>query len=137
MNFTKEDLQKEVSYKTSRSGGKGGQNVNKVSSKVELLFNFDQSALFTEEEKQLLWSKLQSRLNKDSNLQVVCEEERSQYLNKEKAIEKLILILTRALQQPKIRKAVKPTKAMIAARLAKKKIQSAKKDNRKKNFDDQ
>lgn len=136
MNFTKEDLQKEVIYKTSRSGGKGGQNVNKVSSKVELLFNFDQSALFTDEEKQLLWSRLQSRLNKDSNLQVVCEEERSQYLNKEKALEKLQLILTKALYQPKLRKAVKPTKAMIAARLAKKKIQSAKKENRKRNFDD-
>jgi len=136
MNFTKDDLQKEVTYKTSRSGGKGGQNVNKVSSKVELLFNFDQSALFTEEEKQLLWSKLQSRLNKDSNLQVVCEEERSQLLNKEKALDKLVLILTNALHQPKIRKAVKPTKAMIAARLAKKKIQSAKKQNRKKDFGD-
>jgi ribosome-associated protein len=136
MNFTKEDLQKEVTYKTSRSGGKGGQNVNKVSSKVELLFNFDQSPLFTEEEKQLLWSKLQSRLNKDSNLQVVCEEERSQLLNKEKALEKLQLILANALHQPKTRKAVKPTKAMIAARLAKKKIQAAKKENRKKNFYD-
>lgn len=136
MNFTKDDLQNEVSYKTSRSGGKGGQNVNKVSSKVELLFNFDQSALFTEEEKKLLWSRLQSRLNKDSNLQVVCEEERSQLLNKEKALEKLVQILVKALHQPKIRKAVKPTKAMIAARLAKKKIQSAKKENRKKDFGD-
>ena len=137
MNFTKADLQNEVTYKTSRSGGKGGQNVNKVSSKVELLFNFDQSALFTEEEKHLLWSKLQSRLNKESYLQVVCEEERSQYLNKEKALEKLYLILTNALHRPKVRKAVKPTKAMIAARLAKKKIQSAKKENRRKNFGDQ
>jgi ribosome-associated protein len=136
MNFTKDDLQNEVSYKTSRSGGKGGQNVNKVSSKVELLFNFDQSDLFTEEEKKLLWSKLQSRLNKEGNLQVVCEEERSQLLNKEKALEKLVQILIKALHQPKIRKAVKPTKAMIAARLAKKKIQSAKKENRKRNFDD-
>lgn len=137
MNFTREDLQKEVTYKTSRSGGKGGQNVNKVSSKVELIFNFDQSPLFTDDEKQLLWAKLQSRLNKDSNLQVVCEEERSQYLNKEKALDKLVMILTNALHQPKMRKAVKPTKAMIAARLAKKKIQAAKKQDRKKNFDDQ
>jgi ribosome-associated protein len=136
MNFTTEDLQKEITYKTSRSGGKGGQNVNKVSSKVELLFNFDRSEVFTEEEKRLLWAKLQSRLNKDGNLQVVCEEERSQYLNKEKALEKLYLILTKALHQPKTRKATKPTKAMIAARLVKKKIQAAKKENRKKNFED-
>jgi len=105
MNFTKTDLQKEITYKTSRSGGKGGQNVNKVSSK-------------------------------DGYLQVVCEEERSQYLNKEKALEKLHRILTRALHQPKARKATKPSKVMIAARLANKKIQAAKKENRKRSFDD-
>ena len=136
MNFTKDDLQTEVTYKTSRSGGKGGQNVNKVSTKVELLFNFDNSPLFTDEEKQLLWSRLQSRLNKDGNLQVVSEEERSQLLNKERALEKLMVILEKALHQPKKRKATKPTKAMIAARLATKKIQSAKKENRRRNFDD-
>jgi ribosome-associated protein len=136
MNFTKADLQKEVTYKTSRSGGKGGQNVNKVSSKVELLFAINQSALFTDEEKALLLTKLQSRLNKDGHLQVVCEEERSQYLNKEKALEKLHLILIRALHKPKVRKATKPSKAMIAARLANKKIQASKKENRKNSFDD-
>ncbi len=136
MNFTKTDLQKEVTYKTSRSGGKGGQNVNKVSSKVELLFAINQSTLFTDEEKALLLTKLQSRLNKDGYLQVVCEEERSQYLNKEKALEKLHLILTKALHKPKVRKATKPSKAMIAARLANKKIQADKKENRKKSFDD-
>ena len=136
MNFTKTDLQREVTYKTSRSGGKGGQNVNKVSSKVELLFDVKQSLLFTEEEKELVLSKLGSRLNKDGHVQVVSEEERSQYLNKERAIEKLLLILTRALHQPKARKATKPNKAMIAARLANKKIQAAKKEKRKKSFDD-
>ena len=54
MNFSKIELQKEITYKTSRSGGKGGQNVNKVSSKVELLFDVNSSLLFTDEEKQLL-----------------------------------------------------------------------------------
>jgi ribosome-associated protein len=136
MNFTKTDLQKEVTYKTSRSGGKGGQNVNKVSSKVELLFDIGQSLLFTDEEKSLVLSKLQSRLNKDGYLQVMCEEERSQYLNKEKALEKLHLIIIRSLHRPKVRKATKPSKAMIAARLANKKLQAAKKENRKKGFDD-
>ncbi|MGZ3751502.1 MAG: peptide chain release factor-like protein, partial [Mucilaginibacter sp.] len=77
MNFTKADLQKEVIYKTSRSGGKGGQNVNKVSSKVELLFNIEQSMLFSDDEKQLLQQKLVSRFNKDGFVQVMSEEERS------------------------------------------------------------
>ncbi len=135
MNFTKDDLQKEVTYKTSRSGGKGGQNVNKVSSKVELLFDINQSNLFTDEQKALLLAKLQSRLNRDGYLQVMSEEERSQYLNKERALEKLQLILTHALHQPKARKASKPSKAMIEARLAKKKMQSSKKENRKGGFD--
>ncbi|MBB6110666.1 alternative ribosome rescue aminoacyl-tRNA hydrolase ArfB [Mucilaginibacter lappiensis] len=135
MNLTKSELQKEITYKTSRSGGKGGQNVNKVSSKVELLFNVGSSELFTEEEKLLLNDKLQNRLNKDGFVQVICDEERSQYLNKEKAIERLIVLLTRALQKPKVRKPTKVSKAAKAARLDNKKKHSAKKENRKVDFD--
>jgi len=135
MNLNKSDLQKEITYKTSRSGGKGGQNVNKVSSKVELLFNVDSSALFTEEEKLLLNDKLQNRFNKDGFVQVICDEERSQYLNKEKAIERLILLLTRALQKPNVRKPTKVSKAAKAARLDDKKKRSARKENRKVDFD--
>jgi ribosome-associated protein len=101
MNITKADLQKEIMYKTSRSGGKGGQNVNKVSSYV----------------------------------QVICDEERSQYLNKEKAIERLIVLLARALQVQKPRKPTKPGKKAKAERLDNKKAQSAKKENRKRSFD--
>ncbi|WPV00329.1 alternative ribosome rescue aminoacyl-tRNA hydrolase ArfB [Mucilaginibacter sp. cycad4] len=135
MNFTKADLQKETSYKASRSGGKGGQNVNKVSSKVELLFSIGSSALFTDEEKQLLTEKLQNRLNKDGYVQVICDEERSQYLNKEKAIERLTSLLTKALQKPKARKPTKVSKAAKAARLDSKKMQSTKKEGRGKRFD--
>src|SRR6202012_2703444 len=97
MNFTKTGLQKEITYKTSRSGGKGGQNVNKVSSKVELLFSISNSLLFSDEEKALLNDKLQSRFNKDGLVQIICDEERSQYLNKEKAVERLISLLIRSL----------------------------------------
>lgn len=135
MNFTKADLQKEVSYKTSRSGGKGGQNVNKVSTKVELLFPIETSLLFTDDEKALLLSKLQNRLNKDGLLQIICDEERSQFLNKEIAIERLIMVLTQALIVPKVRKKVKVSKAKKAARLDNKKLHSAKKESRRKGFD--
>ena len=135
MNFSKTELQKEITYKTSRSGGNGGQNVNKVSSKVELLFDVNSSLLFTDEEKQLLNTKLQSRFNKDGYVQVICDEERSQYLNKEKAVERLIVLLGRALHQPKVRKPTKLSKKVKAARLNDKRLQGEKKDNRKKNFD--
>ena len=132
MNITKADLQREVSYKTSRSGGKGGQNVNKVSTKVELLFPIQTSALFTDDEKAILLQKLHTRFNKDGLLQIICDEERSQFLNKEIALERLVNILTQALIIPKIRKKVKIPKSIIAARLNNKKMQSAKKESRKR-----
>lgn len=135
MNFSKAGLQKEVVFKTSRSGGKGGQNVNKVSTKVELLFSISNSGLFSDEEKELLSRKLQSRFNKDGMVQVVCDEERSQYLNKEKALERLVQLLTAALHKPKVRKATKVSKAAKQARLENKRINSLKKENRKKPFD--
>jgi len=131
MNFTKADLQRNVQYKTSRSGGAGGQNVNKVSSKVELLFSINDSELFTDEEKERMLGKLQSRLNKDGLLQIVCDEERSQYLNKEKALDKLADILAKALYIQKKRKKSKPSKASIAARLDNKRKASLKKMNRR------
>jgi len=136
MNFSKAGLQKEITFKTSRSGGKGGQNVNKVSSKVELLFSVSNSALFSDEEKELLNDKLQSRFNKDGLVQVICDEERSQYLNKEKAVERLIILLTKALHVPKIRKASKVSKAAKAARLEKKRMNSIKKEGRRKDFEE-
>lgn len=135
MNFNKADLQREVNYKTSRSGGKGGQNVNKVSSKVELLFPIETSGLFNDEEKQMLVTKLQARLNKYGYLQIICDEERSQYLNKEIALERLVQLLTQALHKPKARKKVKISKAAKAAILHNKKMHSAKKESRKKDFD--
>ncbi len=134
MNFSKADLQKEINYKTSRSGGKGGQNVNKVSSKVELLFSISDSVLLTDEEKERLTNKLQSRFNKDGLVQVVCDEERSQYLNKEKAVERLITILTAALHKPKARKPTKISKAAKQARLENKRLNAVKKEGRRKDF---
>ncbi len=135
MNFSKQALAKEVSYKTSRSGGKGGQNVNKVSTKVELLFSVDGSGLFTDDDKALIKQKLQSRFNKDGYVQVVCDEERSQLLNKEIALERLAGLLVKSLQKPKVRKATKVSKQSKEARLEGKKINSQKKESRRKNFD--
>jgi ribosome-associated protein len=136
MNVNKDTLQKEVSYKTSRSGGKGGQNVNKVSSKVELLFSVNDSTLFTDEEKVLLNEKFQSRFNKDGLVQIICDEDRSQYINKQKAIDRLINLLIHALHVPKIRKVKKVSKAAKAARVANKRIHSEKKESRRAKFDE-
>lgn len=136
MNLNKESLQKTITYKTSRSGGKGGQNVNKVSSKVELLFSVDDSLCFNDEEKALLKEKLQSRFNKDGYIQVICDQERSQYLNKEKAIEKLIVLLTNALHKPKIRKKKGISKAYTAERLENKRLNAAKKQSRQAKYDE-
>ncbi len=135
MNPDKADLQKEIIYKTSRSGGKGGQNVNKVSTKVELLFDISASAFFTDEEKERLQAKLQNRFNKDGLLQVICDEERSQYLNKEIALQKLQTLLNDALKVVKKRKPTKVSKAAKAARVDAKRKQGEKKDSRKRNFE--
>lgn len=131
MVISREALLKEVSFKTSRSGGKGGQNVNKVSSKVELNLDIQKSNLFSSEQKELLIEKLSARINSEGILQVITEEERSQYMNKERSIEKLILLITRALHKPKLRKATKPKKSSIEKRLNDKMQNAMKKINRR------
>ena len=131
MLISKEELLREVSFKTSRSGGKGGQNVNKVSSKVELNLDLERTQLFSEQQKQLLKEKLRNRINSDGILQVITEEERSQYLNKERSLEKLIELLSRALHIPRLRKATKPGKAAVEKRLNNKLQNALKKINRR------
>ena len=127
----KEELVKEVTFKTSRSGGKGGQNVNKVSSKVELIFNIADSAFFTEDEKALMIQRLTTKLDSEGNLHIVSQEDRSQLLNKQKTLIKLIAVLEKSLKIQKKRKPTKIPKAVIEKRLNNKLVTATKKANRK------
>lgn len=131
MELKKVDILKELTFKTSRSGGKGGQHVNKVSTKVELNFDLKSTSLFNEEEKVRLFLKLANRINSDGILQIITEEERSQIKNKERSIQKLLILLKNALFVPKIRKASKPKKSAIEKRLKSKQITSLKKISRR------
>jgi len=134
MQVSISSLLPDITYKTSRSGGKGGQHVNKVSSKVELNYDFQKSALFTEEQKAALQEKLANRLTADGNIQIICEEGRSQSANKERCLEKLVLMLQQALKKQKPRKATKPKRSAIEQRLKEKQLQAMKKINRRKDF---
>ena len=128
----KEDIVKAVTFKTSRSGGKGGQNVNKVSSKVELILNVETASFFTEDERVLLRERLATRMDQEGNLHVVSQEDRSQLLNKERTILKLIALLKSALHVQKKRKPSKTPKSVIRKRLADKQSNALKKEFRKR-----
>ena len=127
-----ENILKELKFKAVRSSGAGGQHVNKVSSKVELIFDLQNSAEFTEEEKELLYKNLSSKLTKENNLLLTCDESRSQHKNKEIVIKRFLQLITNGLKVPKKRKPTKPTKSSIKKRLEKKKKQAYKKALRNK-----
>ena len=124
-------LIQEVDYKAVRSSGAGGQNVNKVSSKVELHFMVAASEAFSEEEKHRVLKKLQSRLTNSEELILQCDESRSQHKNKELVTERFLELIKQSLIKPKPRKKTKVPKAAKMKRLKKKKINSEKKANRK------
>ena len=126
------NLINELVFKAVRSSGAGGQHVNKVSSKIELSFDIVNSNSLSEEEKERLLNKLQSKLTKKGVLILSCDESRSQHKNKEIVIERLLLLLKKALQKEKPRKQTKPTKSSIEKRLEKKKKDAFKKALRKK-----
>lgn len=125
------DLSSEIFFRTARSGGKGGQNVNKVETMAEAWWLVRESRLFSEEEKAIIGDKLQNRINKDGYLTVRSSETRSQLENKQIAQRKLEALVAQSLVKPKLRKKVKPTKSMIEKRLEGKKKLSEKKQMRR------
>jgi len=124
-------LENEFIFSASRSGGPGGQNVNKVSTKIELRFNISVSSGFSEDEKELILRKLKNKINKDGELLIVSQTERSQLLNKQAAIEKFYLLISKALTIPKSRKATRPTFTSKLKRLEEKKNRGSVKKLRK------
>ncbi len=123
---------KELRFAAVRSGGPGGQHANKVSSKIQLSFNLNASKALTADEKDLLKKKLKPRLTKNHILNLYAEESRSQHQNKEKVVQKFLLIIQNGLKLPKPRKTTRPSKASVTKRLEKKKKHSFKKALRKK-----
>lgn len=128
------DFSKELNFKTSRSSGAGGQNVNKVETAVTVLWKVDESEFFNDRQKALIQEKLKNRINLEGLLFLTVSESRTQLMNKNKAIEKIIDIVNKALIVPKTRIATKPSRAKKEKRLDTKKKISEKKENRRFKF---
>ena len=127
----KRDFSSEFQFLASRSGGPGGQNVNKVNTKVELRFNIQFSQLLSDNEKQLILSKLSNKINAEGELIIVAQSERSQLKNKEKVVGRFYLWLGKALYFPQKRDKTIPPRQSVEKRLSDKKMASLKKQDRK------
>ena len=130
--MNKTDILKELKFKAVRSGGAGGQHVNKVSTKIELFFDVNTSNALSEKEKERLLLKLGHRLTKENILLLQCDESRSQHKNKDLAIKRFLEVIDNALKIPKKRRKTKPSRSSIEKRLKSKKKAAQKKVNRGK-----
>lgn len=128
----KENITKELNFKATRSSGAGGQHVNKVSSKVELYFDVENSLSLSEEEKELIFKKLSNRLTKENVLLLSADESRSQHKNKEIVINRFLELITESLKRPKKRKPTKPSKSSVVKNAEKNRKHALKKSLRKK-----
>jgi ribosome-associated protein len=130
VNISTDQLTPELNYQFAKSGGPGGQHVNKTNTKVSLSWNVLASGIISPEIKERLSNKL--KLTKEGDLIVYAQGSRSQLQNKQEALEKLVFIINQALYIPKKRRPTKRTKGSIQRRLTSKKHLSNKKSNRKK-----
>ena len=138
-NFTylknrEEELIREVTFNTARSSGPGGQNVNKVETKVELHFNVMLSRVLSDKEKDVVVTRLKNLINANNEIVITSQQSRSQLQNKRIAVQKFLTLLNNALKPTKKRIVTKPTKASVKKRLESKRKHSEKKNFRKKNF---
>jgi len=131
-DISSRDFLPELTFTASRSSGAGGQNVNKVNTKVELRFDVTLSQILTDQEKALLLEKLSNKLTGEGELIIVSQTERTQLANKQLCIEKFYKTLASALKVKKKRRSTSPTRASKEKRLNLKKSQSDKKEMRKK-----